>query len=193
MKNKILILSILFLTVYQKSFTQEIANDSIALLYLQKAEFNILGVGVNYEIPISKDFSLDSGVGFSGGAQIINDKINFQKNFFEPSLYFKSELKYYYNRYIRVAKKLPTRNGEGSYFAIQNKFLSQSLFDSSSRLSNITLFELHWGIQRNLYKNFLFNFHIGIGKSYDFTTRGNSNYTSLGVKVSYLFAAKNKL
>jgi hypothetical protein len=125
MKNKILILSILFLTVYQKSFTQEIANDSIALLYLQKAEINILGVGVNYEIPISKVFSLDSGVGFSGGAQIINNKINFQKNFFEPSLYFKSELKYYYNRYIRVAKKLPTRNGEGSYFGFQNKFLSQ--------------------------------------------------------------------
>jgi hypothetical protein len=193
MKNKILILSIFFLTVYQKSFTQEIANDSTALLYLQKAEINILGVGVNYEIPISKVFSLDSGVGFSGGAQIINDKINFQKIFFAPSLYFKSELKYYYNRYIRVAKKLPTRNGEGSYFAFQNKFLSQSLFDSSSRLSNITLLELHWGIQRNLYKNFLFNFHIGIGKSYDFTTRGNSNYTSLGVKVSYLFAAKNKL
>jgi hypothetical protein len=79
MKNKILILSILFLTVYQKSFTQEIANDSIALLYLQKAEFNILGVGVNYEIPISKDFSLDSGVGFSGGAQII--KLIFKKIF----------------------------------------------------------------------------------------------------------------
>jgi hypothetical protein len=190
MKNKILILSIFFLTVYQKSFTQEIANDSTALLYLQKAEINLLGFGVNYEIPVSNVFSLDSGVGFSGGAQIINDKINFQKNFFAPSLYFKSELKYYYNRYIRVAKKLPTRNGEGSYFAFQNKFLSQSLFDSSSRLSNITLFELHWGIQRNLYKNFLFNFHIGIGRSYDFTTRGNSNYTSLGIKVSYLFKAK---
>ena len=172
------------------SFAQEKNIDTTALPYLQKAEFNVFGVGVGYELPVAKDFTLDSGMGFSGGAQISKDKITFQKSFFAPTFYLKSELKYYYNRYVRVAKKLPTRNGEGSYFAFQNKFLTQRLFDSKSRLSNVLLYEVHWGIQRNVYDNFLFNFHIGLGRAHDFTTRGSTNYTAIGLKVSYLFAAK---
>ena len=179
-----------FFMKFYFSFAQEKNIDTTALTYLQKAEFNVFGVGVGYELPVAKGFTLDSGIGFSSGAQIINDKINFQKSLFEPAFYLKSELKYYYNRYVRVAKKLSTRNGEGSYFAFQNKFLTQRLFDSKSRLSNVLLYEVHWGIQRNLYENFLFNFHVGLGRSNDFTTGGSTFYTSLGVKVSYLFAAK---
>ncbi len=172
--------------------SQEVVMDTTALPYLQKAEFNFLGVGLNYELPISNGFSLDSGFGFSGGAEIINNKMNFKykENFFNPSFYLKSELKYYYNRYVRIAKKLPTRNGEGSYFGIQNKILTQRLFDAKSRLSNLMMYEFHWGIQRNIYPDFLFNFHVGIGHSYDFTTKGNTFYTALGLKVSYLFANK---
>ena len=191
MKN--ILLHYLFLFFFSGlflSFAQETLTDTAALPYLQKAEFNVFGVGVGYELPVAMDFTLDSGMGFSGGAQISKDKITFQKSFFAPTFYLKSELKYYYNRYVRVAKKLPTRNGEGSYFAFQNKFLTQRLFDSKSRLSNVLLYEVHWGIQRNVYDNFLFNFHIGLGRAHDFTTRGSTNYTAIGLKVSYLFAAK---
>lgn len=172
--------------------SQEVVADTTALPYLQKAEFNFLGIGLNYELPVADGFSLDSGFGFSGGAEIINNKMNFKykENFFNPSFYLKSELKYYYNRYVRIAKKLPTHNGEGSYFGIQNKFLTQRLFDPKSRLSNVMMYEFHWGIQRNIYPDFLLNFHLGIGHSYDFTTKGNTFYTALGLKVSYLFAAK---
>lgn len=190
MKYIIMILSIFLSMISQNCFTQDIKTDTTALPYLQKAEFNVFGVGVAYELPVAKGFTLDSGMGFSSGAEIINNKIKFQKSLFEPAFYLKSELKYYYNRYVRVAKKLSTRNGEGSYFAIQNKFVSQRLFDSKTRLSNVLLYEVHWGIQRNLYKNFLFNFHIGLGRSNDFTTGGSTFYTSLGVKVSYLLVAK---
>ncbi|WP_324068526.1 MAG: hypothetical protein RSE15_10890 [Flavobacterium sp.] len=190
MKYTIMILSIFLSMISHNCFTQDIKTDTTALPYLQKAEFNVFGVGVAYELPVAKGFTLDSGMGFSSGAEIINNKIKFQKSLFEPAFYLKSELKYYYNRYVRVAKKLSTRNGEGSYFAIQNKFVSQRLFDSKTRLSNVLLYEVHWGIQRNLYKNFLFNFHIGLGRSNDFTTGGSTFYTSLGVKVSYLLVAK---
>ncbi len=182
----------LFIFNSYKAISQEVITDTTALPYLQKAEFNFLGVGLNYEIPVSHGLTLDSGFGFSGGASILNNKIKFKyrENFLNPSFYIKSELKYYYNRYVRIAKKLPTRNGEGSYFGIQNKFLSQRLFDSKSRLSNVMLYEFHWGIQRNLYPDFLFNFHVGIGHSYDFTTKGNTFYSAFGVKVSYVFTTK---
>lgn len=190
MRERSRFLGLFLFSVLTACFAQEKNIDTTALPYLQKAEFNVFGVGIAYELPVAKGFTLDSGIGFSSGAQIINDKINFQKSLFEPAFYLKSELKYYYNRYVRVAKKLSTRNGEGSYFAFQNKFVSQRLFDSKTRLSNVILYEVHWGIQRNLYENFLFNFHVGLGRSNDFTTGGSTFYTSLGVKVSYLLAVK---
>lgn len=193
MKSKVIILLIMLcasLLGVAQDVSQEIVIDTNALPYLQKAEFSVLGFGANYEFPVSKVLSLDSGLGFSSGAHIPNDEVKFQKSVFNPSLYVKTELKYYYNRYVRVAKKLPTRNGEGSYFAIQNKFLTQRLFDSKSPLSAIMMYEVHWGIQRNVYKNFLFNFHIGLGHSYDFTTTGSAFYTAVGLKASYILSSK---
>ena len=170
--------------------SQETITDTTALPYLQKAEFSVLGLGANYEIPVSKVLSLDSGLGFSSGGQVINNTMKFKKSFLNPAFYFKSELKYYYNRYVRVAKKLPTRNGEGSYFAFQNKLLTPRLFDTKETLSTILMTEVHWGIQRNVYKDFLLNLHVGLGRSFDFTTQGSAYYTSIGVKVSYIIAAK---
>lgn len=170
--------------------SQETITDTTALPYLQKAEFSLLSLGVNYEFPISKVLSLDSGLGFSSGAHLPKDEVRFQKNLLNPTFYLKTELKYYYNRYVRVAKKLPTRNGEGSYFALQNKFLTQRLFDAKTPLSSIMLYEVHWGIQRNLYPNFLFNAHVGLGHASDFTTKGTSFYSAIGLKVSYVFSSK---
>ncbi|SHI62799.1 hypothetical protein [Flavobacterium haoranii] len=170
--------------------SQDFVTDTTALPYLQKAEFSLLSLGVNYEFPISKALSLDSGLGFSSGAHLPKDEVRFQKNLLNPTFYLKTELKYYYNRYVRVAKKLPTRNGEGSYFALQNKFLTQRLFDQKTPLSNMMLYEVHWGIQRNLYPNLLFNAHVGLGHASDFTTKGTSFYSAIGLKVSYVFSSK---
>ena len=170
--------------------SQETEMDTTALPYLQKAEFSVLGFGANYEIRVSKVLSLDSGLGFSSGGQVINNKMKFKKSFLNPAFYFKTELKYYYNRYVRVAKKLPTRNGEGSYFAFQNKFLTPRIFDSKEPLSTVLMTEMHWGIQRNVYKDFLLNLHVGLGRSFDFTTQGSAYYTSIGVKVSYIISSK---
>ena len=172
--------------------SQETIADTTALPYLQKVEFSVLGFGANYEIPVSKDFSLDSGLGFSSGGQVINNTMKFKKSFLNPAFYFKTELKYYYNRYVRVAKKLPTRNGEGSYFAFQNKLLTPRMFYAKEPLSTVLLIEGHWGIQRNVYQDFLLNLHVGVGRAHDFTTKGSSYYTSVGVKVSYIFAT-NKI
>ncbi|MDP5001679.1 MAG: hypothetical protein NWQ14_00765 [Flavobacterium sp.] len=184
------LLVVLFVFNIFSTTAQETAIDTTALPYLQKAEFSVLGFGANYEFPVSKVLSLDSGLGFSSGAHIPKDEVKFQKSVFNPSFYVKTELKYYYNRYVRIAKKLPTRNGEGSYFAFQNKFLTQRLFDSKTPLSTIMMYEVHWGIQRNVYKNFLFNFHVGIGHSYDFTTTGSAFYTAIGLKAFYILSSK---
>jgi hypothetical protein len=171
-------------------FAQEEVKDSTALVYLQKAEFNVFGLGVNYEVPVAKALVLDSGVGFTSGVRVVGDKISYEKKIYNPCFYFKSELKYYYNRSQRIANGFSVANNEGSYFALQTKYTTPRLLDNEYSLSNVIMSEIHWGIQRTVYEDFLINLHIGLGIVSDFTTRQNSNYTAVGVKVAYVFAAK---
>lgn len=169
-------------------FAQDFVQDSTALTYLQKAEFNVFGLGVTYEIPLAKELVLDSGVGFTSGVRVVGDKIRYEKKIYNPSLYLKSELKYYYNRTQRIANGFPVQNNAGSYFALQTKYTTPRLLDNEFPLSNVLMNEIHWGIQRTVYQDFSINLHVGLGHVIDFTTRENSNYTAIGIKVAYLFS-----
>lgn len=181
---------ILFLLIFSSlSFCQEITEDTIQFKYLQKIEYNLLGLGVNYEAPLNKVLILDTGLGLNAGYTAGNS-INFEKDFLNPTFYIKSELKYYYNRPQRIKRGNSTDNNAGSYFAFQTKFSTKRLFDYEDKLSNVLLNEIHWGIQRTIYENVLFNFHVGLGNIIDFTTKGGSNYASLGVRFSYILSKK---
>ena len=171
-------------------FAQDSVQDSTALVYLQKAEFNVFGLGVNYEVPVAKELVLDSGVGFTSGVRVVGDKISYEKKIYNPCFYLKSELKYYYNRSQRIANGFSVANNEGSYFAVQTKYTTPRLLDNEFPLSHVLMNEIHWGIQRTVYEDFLINVHVGVGIVADFTTKQNSNYTAVGVKVAYIFAAK---
>lgn len=185
-------LSLILFFVYLHGFAQNVSKDSSKLVSMAKIEFNFSGLGVNYELPIGKNLSLDNGIGFATGVQVLNDRIHYEYKITNPVLYAKSELKYYYNRYVRVAKKLPTSLGQGSYFAWQNKYNTQRFLDDKYKLSNTILIEAHWGIQRMLWETLLFNTHIGIGRAFDFTTKGSSGYLALGVRISYIIPSLNK-
>jgi hypothetical protein len=49
----------------------------------------------------------------------------------------------------------------------------------------LLLCEGHWGVQRVFSNNWMVNFHIGLGRAFDFTTKGSSNYMAFGLKVAY--------
>ena len=176
-----------FLFITSFCFSQN-QIDSLRLNYQQKAEFNLFGAGINYEVPLGNDLSLDSGIGFTGGIQVIGNKLHYERNITNPSFYLKSELKYYYNRKDRIANGYPTKNNAGSYFGAQAKMITQRLLDHDLPLSNIILYEVHWGIQRSICKQLLVNLHVGVGRAYDFTYSDSSNYAAIGVKFSYLIS-----
>ncbi len=184
MKSKVIILGTM-LCASLLGVAQDVAQDSSKLGNLLKIECSFTGVGLNYELPVGKKLSLDNGVGLTAGVQVLNDRVHYEKNVFNPSSYVKSELKYYYNRHIRIAKKLPTSFGQGSYFGYQSKFMTQRVFDDKLKLSNILMCEGHWGVQRVFSNNWMINFHIGLGRAFDFTTKGSSNYMAFGLKVAY--------
>jgi hypothetical protein len=192
----------LFLTtivLFNCGYSQTIKKDSLQSLL--KIESNIFGAGLNYETPLAEKLTLDSGTGLTAG-YVVKNGISYKLNLINPCLYLKSELKYYYNfnnkinefnkkakkRFSKGYKGLTKGYNSGSYFAFQTKFTTDRLFDKEDKLSKVILNEIQWGVQRKLFKNFLFNFNIGVGHANDFTTKENSFYVASGIKLSYILS-----
>lgn len=99
----------------------------------------------------------------------------------------KSEFKYYYNREKRERKGKNNLNNSGNYIAFQTKYNTKifSLSKTELPLENTLLNEIHWGIQRSLGGNWLFNFHTGLGYTRDLDFSDASIYPALGIKFSY--------
>jgi hypothetical protein len=204
-------LSIITVFLLNYAFSQTIKKDSLQSLL--KIEYNIFGSGLNYEAPIAKKLTLDSGTGLTLGYTVDNGFNNIKnlKDLKEwvanPCLYLKSELKYYYNfndkienfntktkkRFTKGYKGFTKGYNSGSYFAFQTKFTTDRLFDKEDKLSKVILKEIQWGVQRKLFKNFIFNFHLGIGHANDITTKQNSFYVASGLKFSYILSKHNFL
>jgi hypothetical protein len=154
-----------------------------------KLEFNFISTGISYEIPINKKFLLDISAGVGGGYRF-NDGFSAEWIFNSPLAAFgKTELKYYYNRSKREKKGKINLNNSGNYIAFQTKYNSRrfSIANDSSiePLNSVLLNEIHWGLQRSLGTNWLFNFHLGFGLARDFDFSKNSIYPALGLKFSY--------
>jgi hypothetical protein len=143
------------------SFSSSAQEDKLQKQF--KVEFNFLGIGASYEMPLSKKWVLDLGAGVGGGVDLDDAYVwDFNSSL---AFYTKGELKYYYNREKRAKKNKNNINNAGNYFGLQTKYFSQRFTQTADiePLTNSLLTELHWGLQRSLGDNWLFNFHIGIG------------------------------
>ncbi|WP_445748745.1 hypothetical protein [Polaribacter sp.] len=150
-----------------------------------KLEYNLLGVGVSYEIPISEKFLIDFGAGVGGGVDNAESYVwDFNSSL---AAYFKGEFKYLYNREKRLKKGKSLENNAGNYIAFQTKYFTGrfSEIDIFNPLNRAILNEFHWGLQRSLGGNWLFNFHIGFGFLRNIDEDYNLLSPALGLKFSY--------
>ena len=152
-----------------------------------KTDFNFLGIGLSYEIPLSEKWNVDLSTGIGGGYRIGNGFAAEWVINSSPAAYLKSEFKYYYNREKREKKGKNNLNNSGNYIAFQTKYNTKrfSISRIELPLENALLNEIHWGIQRSLGGNWLFNFHAGLGYARDLDFSNGIVYPSLGIKFSY--------
>jgi hypothetical protein len=153
-----------------------------------KTDFNFLGIGLSYEIPISEKWTVDLSSGVGGGYRVGNDGLTVVLPFNSSvAAYLKSEFKYYYNREKRERKGKNNFNNSGNYIAFQTKYNSKrfSLSKNKIPLENTLLNEIHWGVQRSLGGNWLFNFHTGLGYARGLDFSNGAIYPTLGIKFSY--------
>ena len=188
MKNKLLLLFTVLLLSVSSLFSQ--GNGELKKLF--KADFNFSGIGIAYEIPLSKKWSVDLSTGIGASANVVSAyDVRWDLNR-SPSAYFKSEFKYNYNIQKRFKKGKNTANNSSNYLAFQTKYITPR-FNKSPYLfpsNNVLATEVHWGLQRSLGGNWLFNVHTGLGLAFDLDIEDKSKpvnlYLALGLKFSYI-------
>lgn len=171
---------------------------------LVKLEFGLHGVGFAYEMPLSSRFLVDFSAGLGMGYAIqrgayYTDSFKSTWILNDPAAYLKSDVRYIYNREKRLAKGKSLRNNTGNYLGFQAKYTTRRMFNNSSDymrivdpLNRALLSEVHWGMQRPLGENFLFNLHLGLGYAHDFDFNNGSVYPALGVRFNYILLKKDR-
>lgn len=112
-----------------------------------------------------------------------NSSATYSLDIVKPVPFLKSKLKFVYNINKRIEKEKNIRNNAGNYIALQTKYSFGRSANSTYNRSMLT--ELHWGIQRDLGGNFLFNTHIGLGYLGDFNSNSWAFSPPIGVSFGY--------
>ncbi|MCF2874674.1 MULTISPECIES: hypothetical protein [unclassified Tenacibaculum] len=189
MKNNKLLLSIATtLLMCFSMFSQE--DEKLKSLF--KTDFNLSGLGISYEVPLAEKWTVDLSTGIGASYNVSNGleaRWIINKS---PSAYFKSEFKYIYNREKRFKAGKNNSNNSGNYWAFQTKYITKRFSEAIGEKpgNNVLMNEVHWGIQRSLGGNWLFNAHVGLGFAKDFDTPkwidSSTIYPAVGVKFSYV-------
>ncbi len=141
------------------------------------------GLSFAYELPLSNKFVWENAIGTGMGMSAENSSATYSLDIVKPVPFLKSKLKFVYNINKRIEKEKNIRNNAGNYIALQTKYSFGRSANSTYNRSMLT--ELHWGIQRDLGGNFLFNTHIGLGYLGDFNSNSWAFSPPIGVSFGY--------
>lgn len=197
---RILLLTALLLFSY-KGFAQSNEDQTpTQLVNMASVEAGLHGMGLGYEHVFTDKWVVNLSTGLGRGYFIDDPAFynGFSSSFIinQPVAYFRSNFKYLYNREKRLSKGKGILNNSGNYIGFQIKYTTRRVFgstewDQSRDPQNRTLLnEVHWGIQRPLGQNFLFNFHLGLGFGADFDFKNSQLYPALGLQFAYVFWKK---
>ena len=148
-----------------------------------KIELGFHGLSFAYELPITNKFVWENAVGAGMGMSADNNSATYSLDVVRPVPFIKSKLKFVYNINKRIEKEKNIRNNAGNYIALQTKYSFGRANHNTNNRSMLT--ELHWGIQRNLGGNFLFNTHVGLGYLGDFNSNNGAVSPTIGVSFGY--------
>lgn len=159
----------ILLLVFTSFFISEIfaQQDKTPMLTNHwKVELGFQGLGAGYEFALGKKIIIDVNAGLGGVYSDIDAFIlTYHLEITNPAFYAITEFRYYYSLPKRLAKNRNRGNNAGNYVAAQVKYDIPEVFNNTHNIDygNTRLTEVHWGIQRNLGKKFLFNLHLGLG------------------------------
>lgn len=199
MKQTFLLILLCVLSVAGYAQTEAQPAEAGHLNELVKLELGLHGGGLVYEFPLSRNLLMDVGAGLGMGYAVHGGGFRATWVINDPVAYFKTNFRYMYNREKRALKGKSVIHNTGNYVGFQAKYATTPVFNNSNNwdqrynfLSRTLLSEFHWGIQRPLGQNFLFNLHLGLGYAHDFDFNMGSVYLAVGPKFSYILLRKSR-
>ncbi|MEK6452375.1 MULTISPECIES: hypothetical protein [unclassified Myroides] len=129
------------------------------------------GIEMTYGLNLTEEIALGTSIGLGGGYSIEDQHLEYKINFSEYIPFLKSNLGWYYNE------------RKNNYVSFQTKYSFGR--GSDVDYNKLILNEIHWGMNRKISKNVLFNFHLGFGDAYDFDTKSNRITPTIGVTLKY--------
>lgn len=186
-----LFLAFFFLPAHANAQTTK--SDSLpSLKFIPKLEIGLVqGIGLGFEIPLSQKSVFEIGTGLGSGYTIFGNKFENTWTINQPAFYAQAKYKLYYNRQKRLDKGKSVLNNSGNYVGFRFKYASRELSPNNldglnvHLFNNVTLFDIHWGIQRSMGKRFLFNLNLGLGYGYDWDLENGMVYPSGDVRFAY--------
>ncbi len=168
-------------------------TDSLPpLKFVPKVEVGLVqGIGLGVELPLSKKSTFEVLAGLGSGYTIFENQFENTWVLNNPAFFLQAKYKLYYNRQKRWDKGKSVLNNSGNYVGFRFKYasreLSPSTFNDVSiyQLNNVTLWDVHWGIQRPMGKRFFFNLNLGLGYGYDWDFESGMIYPAADVRFSY--------
>jgi hypothetical protein len=175
---------ILFLVQTICSYGQE-KKDEQKIKSLSKFDIGFQGIGFSFDRRLSDKATIDLAAGMGGGYSISENSFTYHWNFLQPAFYFSLTPKFYYNRKNRMEQEKNNQMNAGNYIGIRLKFTTPGI-RVEDNLSYAMLLNVHWGLQRALRKNWIFNTHIGVGSMYDITNRAGRLYPAFDIRFSHV-------
>lgn len=148
------------------------------------------GIGLAFEPTILPFVNIDFTVGIGGYYDISESNFDYYLNPKKPALFVSINPKYFYNRNRRALKGRNTNLNSGSYFGVKAKYASESI-SSDVFSERVLLYNIHWGIQRQIGKNILLNAYAGLGYGHEADSKFGTPYPVLGMKLSYVLFEKD--
>lgn len=151
-------------------------------------KINFINPGIDYEVGIGKDQTLDFGIALQFGARGGYDHLYWA---LIPA--FNAQYRYYYNLDRRITKNKRTAGNTGNYIALNN-----TTFFNERIIGNLNTYGGYfgyvgsvYGIQRTYAKGFSFNLKFGIGYYYDDYYEGQFG-PILGLSVGWVPGKKRR-
>lgn len=181
MFTAVLLLNVLF------SFAQHDNNDA-SLHPLTKLDLGLQGAGLTFERKLGRSTAIDLSGGLGGGYEISSNSFDYHLTRQGISGYLSINPKFYYGRTKRIAKGKSGLLNAGNYIGLRIKYTTRSIAENGDAWDAL-LFNVHWGMQRDIAKRWTMNAHFGAGYAIDATDLNNSSgtfYPALELKVSYV-------
>jgi hypothetical protein len=127
-------------------------------------------------------FEVESGLG--AGYNIGDHSYHYSWVLNDPAFYASVKGKFFYNRENRAEKGKGVFMNSGNFVGLRVKYASPGLLFNNN--FNTLLTNVHWGVQRQIAKHWMYSFYVGLGYAYDINYSVGTIYPAFDIKFSYV-------